>query len=98
MRLWFGLLSIFAGSLAGLFACMWTRSWDATTRATGWPFPVAIFKLEGDHWVDYFGQGWQMDVNFLVGFLICELLFLAFYLYWRRRHPASKLGGKKLPF
>ena len=87
MKELFGLLSILSGLFSGVFACMWTRSWDATTRATGWPFTFAIFKLEGDHWVDYIGQGWQLVASFLVGFSICLLPFLAFLVY-------SALKGK----
>ena len=92
MKGWFGVLSILAGLASGWFACVWTRSWDATTKATGWPFTFAVFKLEGDRWVDYIGQGWQVAANFLVGFSIGLVPFLASFLYLtirrNRKDPA----------
>ena len=85
----FGLLSALSGTAAGTFSNMWTRSWDAETMATGWPFVIAIFKLEGDHWVDYFGQDWRVSANFLVGFLIgffaCLVSVLAARQFLRAR-------------
>jgi len=58
---------------AGLFACMWTRSRDATTRAAGWPFPFEVFRYEHGHWVDYCGPGWRWAANFAMGFVMVFL-------------------------
>jgi site-specific recombinase len=89
----FGLLAALSGMAAGTFANMWTRFWDAETRVTGWPFVIAIFKFEGDHWVDYFGQSWMVSANFLVGFLIgffaCLLSLLAARQFLRSRRKKT---------
>ena len=87
MKVWFGLVSAIAAVLAGIYACCWTRFWDPKTKATGWPFPIAIFQLEDGHWVDFIGRGWQLPANFLVGFALAMLPFLAYCFLARPPKP-----------
>ena len=85
MKAWLSVGVVVAGLLCGWLALSWTRSWDESTRATGWPFVIAVFHWEEDHWVDYVGNVSGMLGDFLVGFAIPVAPYVAYCWFTRGR-------------
>jgi hypothetical protein len=50
---------------------------NAHTRLLGFPFALAVFKLEDGNWVDYVASDWAMMTMGTMDAVIVALLFVA---------------------
>jgi hypothetical protein len=50
---------------------------NANTRLFGFPFALAVFRLEDGNWIDYVGSNWAMMAVGTLDAVIVALLFIA---------------------
>jgi hypothetical protein len=78
--MWWGalVLSVLAGVPAGVW-CGFRMEWqiNANTRLFGFPFALAVFRLEDGNWIDYVGSNWAMMAVGTLDAVIVALLFIA---------------------
>jgi hypothetical protein len=70
---------LFIGLLAGYFLSTWVWTYSPTTKISGFPLPLAVFKLEDSHWIDYVIPFPASLMTMLLNLLIvsCFIFFIA---------------------